>query len=294
MDKKYVTIANHEQIAYVEQGKGDKKLILIHGNFSSCLYYLPLLKRLPANRHVYAPDLRGYGDSSYKNRVRSLKDFAKDVKLFMDALDIDKAVVVGWSLGGGVAMELAAHYPEKVEKLILINSTTHKGYPVFKKGPDGKMLIGQIYASADEMADDPIQVKPLNDALAAKNFGFVKYIFDLTIYTVNKPTDEENLVYINESLKQRCLPDADFALASQNMSCVPSFYKSGECTIQNITMPTLHFWGDKDITVPEMMIQDNIAALKDHSTYVKFEQCGHSPLVDKPEELTKAILDFIQ
>lgn len=292
MEKKYVSIANHETIAYVTQGKGEKVIILIHGNFSSSLYYKPLLERLPEEFTVYAPDLRGYGDSSYVQRVRSLKDFAKDVKLFMDALHLDKANVVGWSLGGGVAMELAAHYPERVEKLALISSSTHRGYPVFKKDATGKPILGAAYRDADEMATDPIQVKPLFDAQNAKNFAFVKYIFDLTVYTVGKPSEEDNLVYINESLKQRNLPDADFALASQNMSDLPNSYKDGEHTIHKITMPTLHVWGDKDITVPEAMVLDNVAAIKDVSTYIRYENCGHSPLIDKPDQLAADLIRF--
>ena len=294
MNKKYIHLANNETLAYLEKGSGSKTLILIHGNFSSSMYYLPLFNRLPEDIHTYAMDLRGYGDSTYFQRVLSLKDFAKDIKLFMDALHIEKAFIVGWSLGGGVAMELAAHYPERVEKLVLINSSTHKGYPVFKKDESGKAIVGAAYVNADEMALDPIQVKPLAEAQSGKNFAFVKYIFDITIYTVNKPTEEETFLYINESLKQRNLADADFALASQNMSDVANFYKDGEKTIHNVTMPVLHIWGTKDITVPEYMILENIKALETVSTYVRFEDCGHSPLVDKPDDLTKEILKFIE
>lgn len=293
MNKKYVKLANNETIAYLEKGSGEKTLLLIHGNFSSAVYYQPLFDRLPETIHTYAMDLRGYGDSSYNHRILSLKDFAKDIKLFMDELNIEKAYVVGWSLGGGVVMELAAHYPERVEKLVLINSSTHKGYPVFKKDASGKMIVGSTYRDADEMSCDPIQVKPLLEALNGKNFGFVKYIFDVTIYTVNKPQEADNFIYINESLKQRNLADADYALASQNMSDTPNAYKEGENTIKNITMPVLHFWGTKDITVPESMVMENMHALSKQSTYIKFENCGHSPLVDKPDELTEAILRFI-
>lgn len=293
MNKKTVVLPNQETIAYLEQGSGNQHLLLIHGNFSSSVYYLPLLKHLPKNLHVIAPDLRGYGDSSYHQRFCSLKELAGDILALMASLQIKKAVIAGWSLGGGVAMEFAAMHPEMTEKLILINSTSHAGYPVFKKDETGKMKVGEIYQSADEMASDPIQVKPLLDALAAKNAAFVKYIFDLTIYTVNKPLEADNELYIQESLKQRNLPDADYALATLNMGNGHNFYRQGDNTIGHVTMPTLHIWGDKDITVPELMIQANIAGIKGKSTYIRYENCGHSPLVDKPEELTKNIVDFI-
>jgi len=292
MEKKYVKLPNGETYAYVEKGEGDRNLILIHGNVSSSLYYLPLLDRLPSTVHAYAMDLRGYGDSTYHERFTSLKELAEDVSLFMAALKIKSGVIVGWSLGGGVAMEFAAHHPEKTEKLVLIESTTHKGYPVFKKDEKGQMILGATYRDADEMATDPVQVKPLVDAIKAGNFAFLKYIYDLTIYTVGKPTEDEYKLYIGESLKQRNLPDADYALAAMNMGNEPGPYSQGEDTIGLIKVPVLHFWGDRDITVPEAMVLGNIAAIKSESTYVKFANCGHSPLVDNPDGLTNAILKF--
>lgn len=294
MEKKLVTLKNQETYAYLEKGHGDKYLILVHGNFSSGIYYKPLIDRLPENIHVFAPDLRGFGDSSYEKRVSSLKELADDLVMFMDALKIDKADIAGWSLGGGVVMEFAAHYPKRVNKLILINSTTHKGYPVFKKDANNQMKLGEAYSSKEEMAEDPVQVKPLLIALEAKNFAFVKYIYDLTIYTYNKPSDEDNMLYLTDSLKQRNLVDVDWALANLNMGKDFNFYQMGQNTISLIKAPALHIWGSHDKTVPEFMILDNIKALEEQSTYVKFDQCGHSPLVDKPDELTKVILDFIR
>lgn len=293
MEKKFVKLINGETIAYLEQGHGEKTLLLIHGNLSSSVYYLPLIKQLPENVHTIAVDLRGFGDSSYLRKFGSLKELADDIALFIKALSLKKVFVTGWSLGGGVAMELAAHYPALVEKLILINSTTHKGYPIFKKDAAFKPLVGQIYASADEMANDPLQVRPVLDAIKVNNTGFMTYIYDLTIYTVSKPALEDNVLYISETMKQRCLPEADYALATLNMGSTPNFYRPGDNTISKIQCPVLHFWGTKDLTVPEYMVLENIEALKAKSTFIKFENCGHSPLVDKPKELGIEILKFV-
>jgi len=291
--KEKILIANGETISYLEKGHGNKVMILIHGNLSSSVYYRPLLERLPENIRVIAPDLRGFGDSSYLKPVHSLKELADDLSMFMNALMIDKAIIVGWSLGGGVAMEFAAAYPQRTVKLILINSTTHKGYPIFKKNAAYQPVVGQIYQSATEMASDPVQVKPVTDAIAAKNTAFMTYIYDLTIYTKNKPGVSENAEYIMETMKQRNLPDVDFALATLNMGSEPNFYRPGSGAIQNIKCPVLHFWGTLDKTVPETMVLDNINALQKQSKYIKFTDCGHSPLVDKPDELARAILEFI-
>lgn len=293
MEKKFVKLNNDEKYAYLEKGKGNRNLILVHGNFSSSVYFKPLIELLPDDIHVYAMDLRGFGDSTYNSRIYALKDLADDIYLFMEKLDINKADVLGWSLGGGVVMEFAVKYPEKLDKLILLNSTSYKGYPVFKKDENNQMKIGEVYSSREEMAKDPVQVKPLLDALASNNKEMIKTIFNMTIYTVNQPKEEDYKLYVEESLKQRNLVDVDYALASLNLSKQTNLYTDGDDSIGDIKAKTLHIWGTQDKTVPEQMIKDNVEAIK-NSTYVKFDECGHSPLVDKPKALTKTIVEFIK
>jgi len=293
MDKKKITIKNKEEIAYIDHGTGDKIILLIHGNFSSSLHYMPLIERLKGYRLI-APDMRGFGDSSYHNRICSMHDFASDIIALLDALNIEKVYVVGWSLGGGVALELTASYPNRFKKLVLINSTTHKGYPIFKKGENNEVLVGQIYASPEELTHDAIQVKPLLKAQETKNFAVMNYVFDLTIYTVNKPDPLWNKVWINESLKQKNLIDADWSLATFNMSNEPNYYVKGTDTISLIKCPVLHTWGTKDIIVPEYMVLENIKALEANSKYIIYKDCGHSPLVDVPDQLANDIESFIQ
>jgi pimeloyl-ACP methyl ester carboxylesterase len=293
-EKKQIVLKNGEVIHYVEKGTGDKTLLLIHGNFSSSLHYTPLLERLPKDIRVIAPDLRGYGDSSYYRRIHSLKELADDMALFLEAKRIHKVDVVGWSLGGGVALEMAAHYPDVVKHMVLINSTTHRGYPIFKKGENNQMLVGQVYESPEELGKDPVQVIPLLEAQKNKNFAVMSFVFDQTIYTVGKPTKEQNELWINESLKQKNLIDADWALANLNMSSQHNFYNAGTNNINNVKCPILHTWGNKDIVVPEYMVLENYKALEKQSKLVVYENCGHSPLVDVPDQLTKDILDFIQ
>jgi pimeloyl-ACP methyl ester carboxylesterase len=294
MVRKQAFLPNGETLAYFEQGTGDKVLVLIHGNLSSSLYWEPLLKRLPATIRVVAPDLRGFGDSSYVSRFDSLLELAEDVALLLDLLKIDAFDLVGWSLGGGVAMELAAKLGARVKTLTLLSSTTHKGYPLFQKDENKKPIYGLIYPTKDAMANDPLQVKPVLDALKANNEALMSWIYDVTIYTGKKPEPDDNNRWIKETMKMRCLVDADWALAHLNMSDEPNYYGPGNGRIHQITAKVLHLWGFLDKTVPEYMLLDNATALKGRSSVVRWEQCGHSPLVDKIDELTQVLLDFIQ
>lgn len=291
--KKSLSLSNGEKIAYVDLNEGEETLLLIHGNVSSSLHYLPLFERLPKNLRLLAPDLRGFGDSSYDTPFNHLDELADDIVDFLKILKVKKVCVAGWSAGGGVALSLAARYPELVSKVILINSMSYKGLPIFKKGSDGSFLIGQVYPSKEELALDPIQVAPMEKALKEQNLAFMKYIWELAIYNVNKPLPEEYDLYMRESLKQRCLIDLDWALTQFNMGVGTNFAVDGNHSIGKIKVPVLSVYGQNDKTVPEYMVRETVGALGNKARLIIYEKCGHAPLVDVPEQLTKDITDFI-
>jgi pimeloyl-ACP methyl ester carboxylesterase len=97
-------------------------VILLHGytdNSRSWSLVAPYLKNL----RIFAIDQRGHGDSDKPECCYTLMDMAFDVKLFLDALKIEKASVVGHSLGSMVAQVFAANYPNRINNLVLIGST---------------------------------------------------------------------------------------------------------------------------------------------------------------------------
>jgi len=290
--KKTKILPNGETLSYIEKGAGDNYLILIHGNSSSSVFFSPFLDRISTKYHVIAPDLRGFGDSSYKSKITTLKEFADDINLLMNELEIKKAAVLGWSLGGGVAMEFAINYPLSTRKLILINSTPYNGYPIFKKDVDGKPLVGEVYETMDEMALDPIQVLPMVNILKNKDFATLEYIYNLTIYTQRKPSKENNEYWLSDALKQRNIVECDWALAVLNLSNTPNSYGLGNGNISKINVQTLITCGEHDIIVPEAFATENYKAIK-NSQFIKYSSCGHSPFVDCPDQLTKDIEEFL-
>ncbi len=294
LTKKFMMLPNRERLAYVEHGHGDETILLIHGNMSSSLHYLPLIERLdPQTYHVVAVDLRGFGDSSYESRFDTLRALTDDVAMFLKQLNLPKLTVVGWSAGGGIAMQLAAFYPQSIKKIFLIDSMSYKGMPVFKKDKDGRPMLGQVYASKEELALDPIQVAPAVAALATHNVAFMDYIWGLVIYTVNKPTPEYNQLYLEETMKQRNLVDFDWSLVTFNMGTGSNFQTEGDNSIELIKVPVCSVYGKKDITVLEYMVKETVTALKDLATQITYENCGHSPLVDVPDQLAKDLIEFV-
>jgi pimeloyl-ACP methyl ester carboxylesterase len=292
MDKKKVVLPNNEEYYYLEIENDKPNLVLIHGNMSSSIHYLPLIERLKDKFHIYAMDLRGFGDSSYSTPIDTLEDFADDVNLFMDTLDIQKADIAGWSTGGAIALKFASKYSEKTNKIVLIESASYRGYPIFRKDENYQPIIGEYYHSKQEMANDMVQVLPMKIAFENKDANTVKAVWEAVIYTNHVPEKEIYDRNISETLKQRNLVDVDYALTTFNMSNFSNGMNNGDGTITKVVQPVLSIWGDQDKVVLEYMIDETVEALKDAKKVI-IKESGHSPLTDKPDELAKLITNFL-
>lgn len=294
MIEKQITLKNNETIYYLTKGSGNKTLLLIHGNTSAKIFFEPLFNLIPDDIKLIVPDLRGFGNSSYNVNINTINDLAVDLMYLLDELNISEVDVLGWSLGGAVALELATTYPSLVKNLILLSSASLRGYPTFKKDEKGQPIFLEVYNKKEELATDFVQILPLLNAYKTKNIDFLKSIFNYVIYTgKGKPSDEDNTRWLTETLKQRNLVDVNWALANFNLSSVPNFYADGNNKIKNIKANTLLIWGDKDITVPRYMLEENINHIKAAKTII-YEDCGHSIIVDDAKGLVKDILEFIK
>lgn len=103
---------------FIEKGQG-APLILLHGNEESCDYFVGQIDVLARHYHVYALDTRGHGKTPRGDAPFTIRQFADDLKDFMDARHIEKAHLLGFSDGGNIAMVFAMKYPERVDRLIL-------------------------------------------------------------------------------------------------------------------------------------------------------------------------------
>lgn len=118
-----------QRIAYVDVGPEDPQgppLLLLHGGAVDTRMWHPQLTAFPGRR-VLAPDARGHGDSSDAEGPYRLVD---DVVALLDALDIERAVAVGVSMGGGIACDLALEHPSRVAGIVVSGTGTSE--PVFE------------------------------------------------------------------------------------------------------------------------------------------------------------------
>lgn len=293
IELKSVILNNGERLGYREAGSGEQTLLLIHGNMTSSKHWQPVLEAMPDGYRMIAVDMRGFGISTYNTPVNSLKDFADDIKEFVDILGLTDFAVAGWSTGGGVAMELVANYAGYANKLILLESVGYTGYPIVRKDVTGQPIIGDLLKTKEEIAADPVQVIPILHAYANKDKATLKMIWNATIYTHNQPDEATYDEYLDDMLTQRNLVDVDYALAHFNMSHEHNGVSEGNGRIDRIDIPTLVLWGKRDLVVPEYMATTTAAAIGDNAKVVYLENCGHSPLVDDLNGMIQAWLEFL-
>ncbi|MEU9796733.1 alpha/beta hydrolase [Streptomyces sparsogenes] len=115
-------------------------VVFLHGNISDATFWRTTLPLLPGRFRPIAPDLRGFGgtDPLPIDATRGLRDHADDLAALLAALGIDRAHLVGWSMGGGVAMRYLCDHPAAVRSLTLVNPVSPYGFGG-THGPDGAL-----------------------------------------------------------------------------------------------------------------------------------------------------------
>lgn len=106
------------QLYYKEKGQGEP-LILLHGNGENHEYFRNQTEYFSKSYRVIALDTRGHGKSPRGDEPFTIRQFAEDLREFMDEKKIEKAILLGFSDGGNIALIFALRYPQRVSRLIL-------------------------------------------------------------------------------------------------------------------------------------------------------------------------------
>ncbi len=128
-------VAGDLTLHYVQWGEQGPPIICVHGTTANAFCFQALADNLAADHRVFAYDQRGRGDSDKPERGYSVPLYAADLAELIDELKLDRPVVVGHSLGGTVALYFAAHYPEKLSKLVLIDAGASPPWKTIEETP---------------------------------------------------------------------------------------------------------------------------------------------------------------
>ena len=249
-----------QKIHYVEAGSGPT-VILLHGLGGSSQVWQLNIAALAEEYHVVVPDQIGFGKSDkplVNYRIRTYVDFLDQ---FCKQLKIERATLVGNSMGGWIATAFTAAFPDRVDKLVLVDAAgytppkdldTRTFYGLNPTSREGmKVLLAKVFYNKLFQSDAAID-QAITTRLAAGDG-----------YTIN-------------SITESIIRGEDFL----------------DDTVKTIKRPTLIIWGRQDGLVP---LAEGEHFNKDiaGSKLVVFDQCGHMPNVEKAAEFNAAVLKFL-
>ncbi len=230
-------------------------LLYIHSTFLGNLW-LAFHNALSQNFHVFAPDTPGFGLTGRPDWMRNMSDYILYFRDLLDELGLRKAIVVGHSLGGWMAAELAVWYPERVEKLVLSNAA-------------GIRVKGTPVADIFAMNPQELLMTLFDDFSAAAPLIPVAFNTDYLLSQYRQLTTLASLAWN------------------------PTYDPRLERRLERITCPTLIVWGQNDRFIPPVY-GDTFHRLIAHSELVKLEGTGHMPMFEKPAEWYNVICEFLQ
>lgn len=291
MKVNYIDIPKGERIAYRQAGSGDP-LVIIHGNQSSSIFVEPIIEDFKDDYEVFAPDMAGFGDSSYKTDHEEISDWAQDIIEFIEALGLEKVVLMGWSLGGAVAIKLATMRDDLLEKLVIMASSSVKGFPMFET-VNGVVNIHKPIYKREDVIKDPNLIIPVSQALKNQDLNFFKTVWSLTIYNKNKPDEERFDQLMKETLKERCFVDCSVALIQMNVTNEKSVVE-GDGTIDNIKTPVYWIHGRDDLVVNLDVAKDSKDYFKNFQKLYIIDDAGHSAFTDQREEFNQILEEILE
>jgi pimeloyl-ACP methyl ester carboxylesterase len=273
------TKINSIKTRFMSEGEGSP-VILIHGWGGSASGWLPSFSALSSRHAVYALDLFNHGLTG-KIESGSVKtgDMAKFVADFMTELKIKRAHIIGHSMGGGISLLLAINFPERVEKLVLIDSIG-LGKEIERSACLASLpLVGEIWAS--QAYGEDIAKYGRNLRASAQNPGII--------------TDEliENLYRVERTPEHAKTVLKIFRLWFNWTGQKKSIYESIIQKLPDISNPILIIWGKQDATVP-LSHAEFAAKTMPNARLEVIDKCGHVPMFDQPETFNRLVLDFLQ
>ena len=279
LEKRDVVLHGHQLVYRIggdEPGAGRPVLLLIHGLGGSSATWGEVLPDFARRYLVVAPDLLGHGESDKPKHDYSLGAHANVLRDLMIAIGIERATVVGQSLGGGVAMQLAYQHPQRCERLVLVSSGG-LGSEVswvlrVLSLPGVEYLMPVLFPSFARDAGNALSRRLRGLGLRAPRLEQEWQ----TYVSLTEPANRDSFL---RTLRSVVDP------AGQAVSARDRLYLASR-------VPTLILWGRHDRMIP---VEHALAAHEamPESQLVVFEDSGHFPHAEEPQHFAEVVSEFV-
>lgn len=248
---------------YSAAGQGTP-VVLLHGFPLSSGIWHEQQQRLSDGYRVITPDLRGHGKSPAPAGVYEMELLARDVLALLDALNIDKAIILGHSMGGYVT--LAA----------------------YKQAPDRFLALGLVDSQAGADTDEARQGRHKTaEKVAAEGSKIMAEAMLPKLFAPGLPADSPIIDQVRHMILST--PSAGIVGSLKGLAARP---ESGSL-LPKFQIPVLILTGDKDQIIPPEKAK-TMAAVIPRATLKIVENAGHMPMLEQPQATTTAIRDFLK
>lgn len=264
----FIDLAGH-RTHFVERGQG-KPVVLIHGFNLDSNTWTKNLNSLASRFKVYALDLWGQGFSTRQPLDYGYDLFAEQIRLFMEALDLPKASLVGHSMGGGTSIVFSLKNPEKVDNLVLLDSV---GIPMpipFRARFFKLKGVGEFLSS---LSSDKIRRMNLEQ---------------LWVYDKASLTDD----HYEKLIRCQKIEGSTDALLSILRKDFFNTLEQEITELGDLDIPTLIIWGREDVSVP-LSSAEQIYRLLPGSRLEVLDNAAHLANFDRPEEFNELVSEFL-
>lgn len=260
---------NGRSTHYVVRGAGEP-LILIHGFNMDVNTWIENIDALAENNKVYGIDLWGQGFSTRDSIDPGYELYVEQLLSFMDAFDIQKATLVGHSMGGGTIITFAVQYPERVERLILVDST----------GIPNPLPLRSKFFTLPGVGEFLLSIN--------NNYFRRKNLRDIWFYEKDRITDE---VFDDITQFQKIEGSSEILLEILRKDF---FHTLGDeiKQLSQLEIPTLIIWGRHDTSIPVKVGKEMHRRLVG-SRYEVIENGGHMPNFDNPEQFNRIVREYL-
>jgi pimeloyl-ACP methyl ester carboxylesterase len=259
-------------IAYKQLGNNTlNPIVLIAGGSMTMDMWNPtLLRELSVNRSIIIFDNRGVGESSLGTKKFSIKQFADDASNMLHALNIEKADVLGFSMGSFVAQELTLKNPDQVRNLILYGSSCG-GKEAVPPGP-------QTWQTLDVFTKEGNTTRIERDKFTSTMFP--------PEWLKENPNYENYIPFPNDTIAPE--------ISQRQIEAILNWWSTGTCnSLQDISQPTLVIVGTADAWTPSgnsLMIAQEIRG----AWLVQIKDAGHGLMNQYPDKFSSIMLAFLQ
>jgi pimeloyl-ACP methyl ester carboxylesterase len=267
--KQIAHLKNGEGLAFIDMGNpAGIPVVLIHGYTDNARDWVPMLPFVSKDFRLILVDLRGHGKSAKPDCCYTRFDFAYDIVLLLDQLKIQKAHVVGHSLGSIIGQTLAEFWPERVDRAVLISSTGGIAPHARNKPP---------------AFDFPAQIRQLKQPIEADSAFMIAWW--------DSPTPVDADFIRRERIDSAAIP-LQVWLAVLDQCLAGNRYEELQGSLPRLHAPTLLIWGAKDPIMEEPARASLRRALPSAQVRI-FDGLGHNPFWEQPASVAQSINSFL-